>query len=490
MFEAVELGQKVSREEFKAREPELWTGLLRAQHALREAGVATLVIVAGVEGGGKGEAVQRLHKWFDTRGVRTHAFWDATDEERERPAAWRFWQRLPPRGAIAVMFGGWYWDPLYRRARSGDGDAELDREAARIVELERMLRLDGMLIVKLWFHLSRKEHARRLKKRREVQRHIPGVAGEGDTPRQYEAFLRAAERMIRQTDTGDCPWWLIDAEDDQHRDLRAGEILRTLMEERLRQPATPAAKTPLTAVRHEPASVLDTVDLGAALAEDAYRREMKRCRERLAQLAWRAYDARRSCVIVFEGWDAAGKGGAIQRLTAAVDARLYQVIPVAAPSDEERAHHYLWRFWRHLPRAGYMTLYDRSWYGRVLVERVEGFAAEAEWARAYEEINNFEERLTGHGIVLLKFWLHISAEEQLRRFEERAKLPWKQHKLDAEDWRNRDQRAAYIAAVDDMVARTGTAGAPWTLVAAEDKRHARVEILRTVGARLERALES
>jgi polyphosphate kinase 2 (PPK2 family) len=217
---------------------------------------------------------------------------------------------------------------------------------------------------------------------------------------------------------------------------------------------------------------------------------MKRYNERLAELAWRAYDARRSCVIVFEGWDAAGKGGAIQRLTTAIDARLYQVIPVAAPTDEERAHHYLWRFWRQLPRAGYLTVYDRSWYGRVLVERVEGFAAAAEWARAYEEINNFEECLTEHGIVLLKFWLHISAEEQLRRFEERAKLPWKQHKLGDEDWRNRDKRAAYLAAVDDMVAHTSTDAAPWALLPAEDKNHARVEILQTVCARLERALDT
>jgi polyphosphate:AMP phosphotransferase len=489
MFETVELGQKLSKEEFKAREPELWTALLEAQLALREAGVATLVIVAGVEGGGKGEVVQRLHKWFDARGVRTHAFWDATDEERERPAAWRFWQRLPPRGAIAVMFGGWYWDPLYRHVHGETDDAELEREAARIVELERMLRLDGMLVIKLWFHLSHKTHAQRMKKRREVQAHIAGIAGEGDTREQYDTFLRAAERMIRHTDTGACPWWLIDAEDDQHRDLRAGEILRTLMEERLRQPVAPVV-TPLAAVRHQEATVLDKVDLTAALAEDAYKRELKRGRARLEQLAWRAYDARRSCVIVFEGWDAAGKGGAIQRLTTAIDARLYQVIPVAAPTDEERAHHYLWRFWRQLPRAGYLTVYDRSWYGRVLVERVEGFATAAEWARAYEEINNFEERLTEHGIVLLKFWLHISAEEQLRRFEERKQLPWKQHKLGDEDWRNRDKRAAYLAAVDDMVAHTSTDAALWTLVPAEDKHYARIEVLQTVCTRLEQALDS
>lgn len=487
MFEAVEFGQRLSREEFKACEPALWTALLDSQRALRAAGVATLIIVTGVEGSGRGKVVQRLHKWFDTRGVRTHAFWDSTDEERERPAAWRFWRRLPPRGSIAIMFGGWYGEPLHRPARGGG--AELDREAARIVELERMLCLDGMLIIKLWFHLSRRSHARRMKKRREAGRRVAGIVGENATRGQYEDILGAAERMIHHTDTGDCPWQLIDAEDPHHRDLRAGEILRTRMEERLKQPVA-AVKAAMSVEKRRPATVLDSIDLTAALGAEEYKDALKHQHERLERLAWRTYDARRSAVIVFEGWDAAGKGGAIQRLTAAVDARLYRVIPVAAPTDEERAQHYLWRFWRHLPRAGYMTLYDRSWYGRVLVERVDGHAAEAEWARAFAEINNFEEQLTDHGIVLLKFWLHISAGEQLRRFEQREKLPWKRHKLSDEDWRNRNRRKAYLIAADDMLAHTSAATAPWTLVAAEDKRHARIEVLKTLCTRLEQALES
>ena len=170
-----------------------------------------------------------------------------------------------------------------------------------------------------------------------------------------------------------------------------------------------------------------------------------------------AFEKKRSSVVVFEGWDAAGKGGNIRRITAAIDPRTYRVISIAAPTDEEKAHHYLWRFWRHVPRAGYVTIYDRSWYGRVLVERVEGFARPDEWSRAYLEINDFEQQLVDHGIVLAKFWLHIDAKEQLRRFRERESVAWKQHKIAAEDWRNREKWDAYEEAVNDMVARTSTA---------------------------------
>jgi AMP-polyphosphate phosphotransferase len=191
---------------------------------------------------------------------------------------------------------------------------------------------------------------------------------------------------------------------------------------------------------------------------------------------------------VFEGWDAAGKGGGIRRLTEAIDSRLCRVIPVAAPTDEERAHHYLWRFWRHIPRAGLVTIYDRSWYGRVLVERVEGFAREDEWMRAYLEINDFEQQLVESGVVLTKFWVHISLEEQLRRFEDRQRTPYKQHKITEEDWRNREKWEAYRAAVNDMVVRTSTRKAPWTLVAGNDKKFARIQMLETVCRRLERAL--
>jgi polyphosphate kinase 2 (PPK2 family) len=234
--------------------------------------------------------------------------------------------------------------------------------------------------------------------------------------------------------------------------------------------------------------VLNTVDLRAKVDEAKYQDKLEKLQSRLNKLTWRAREKKVSTVAMFEGWDAAGKGGAIRRVTAAMDARLFRVIPVAAPTDEEKAHHYLWRFWRHLPRGGYVTIYDRSWYGRVLVERVEGFAQPHEWGRAYGEINEFERQLSDHGVVVCKFWLHISPQEQLRRFEERAKLAHKKHKITDEDWRNRKKWKDYALAVDEMVARTSTDVAPWTLVAANDKKLARLTVLKTICDALEKAL--
>jgi polyphosphate kinase 2 (PPK2 family) len=237
-----------------------------------------------------------------------------------------------------------------------------------------------------------------------------------------------------------------------------------------------------------PASILAHVDLTQRLSEARYRQTLVAEQTRLSQLAWAAHQQKRSMVTLFEGWDAAGKGSAIRRVTWALDPRLYRVVGVAAPTDEERAQHYLWRVWRHLPRAGFGTIFDRSWYGRVLVERVEGLTSPADWNRAYQEINEFEEQLAGHGIVINKFWLHISKDEQLRRFKERRRIVYKRHKITAEDWRNRRRWAAYEAAVNDMIARCSTEFAPWTLVAGNDKKFARIQILKTMADRLENVL--
>ncbi|MCG6974774.1 MAG: polyphosphate:AMP phosphotransferase [Acidiferrobacterales bacterium] len=492
MFEAVELDQTLSREKFKAQEPETRAALLAAQRELREKKIATLILVAGVEGAGKGEVINRLNKWFDARGVFTHAFWDETDEELARPANWRFWRKLPAKGAMAFMFGGWYWDPLYQYTRKEISAAEIDEAATKITDLERMLHQDGMLIIKLWFHISRKTHTARLKNRKKLSKHISVLGDENREHEKYGAFIKSAERLILHTDNSDCPWHLIEADDKWHRDMSVAKAILAAMEQRLHEHRTRDRRATVhpfvTPIEDKPVTILDHVDLDVSLSQEDYVEQRNHYQRRLNELAWQAYDARRSTIAVFEGWDAAGKGGAIQRATNAIDPRLYQVISVGAPSDEERAHHYLWRFWRHVPRAGYMTLFDRSWYGRVLVERVEGFAEPHEWLRAYHEINSFEEQLVEQGSIIAKFWLHISPEEQLRRFQERKTKPWKQHKITDEDWRNREKWEAYRQAVNTMVEHTSLAIAPWTLVPANDKRYARVMVLKTLCTALEQAL--
>jgi polyphosphate kinase 2 (PPK2 family) len=236
-------------------------------------------------------------------------------------------------------------------------------------------------------------------------------------------------------------------------------------------------------------TVLSELNLTKKLAKKDYEPDLAKYQSRLSELMRDPrFAGKRSLVVVFEGADAAGKGGAIRRIAAAIDARQYQIIPIAAPTEEERVQPYLWRFWRHIPRTGRLAIFDRSWYGRVLVERVEGFCSEADWLRAYAEINDFEHQLAGAGVIVVKFWLQISAEEQLRRFKEREATDFKRYKITEEDWRNREKWDAYDAAVCDMVDRTSTGLAPWTLVEANDKNFARVKVLQTVCERLEMAL--
>jgi polyphosphate kinase 2 (PPK2 family) len=545
VFETAQLGRKVTKEVYEAEVPVVQAELLALQQALRAAGIATAIIVSGVEGSGKGEVVNRLNEWLDPRGVRTHAFWEESDDERQRPRYWRFWRQLPGRGTIGVLFGSWYTQPVIDHAFERTSATEYERELRRIEELERLLTDDGMLVVKLWFHLRRRDQKKRLE--RDVKDGRMSAPLVKKLAKKYDRFVECSERAIRMTDTGHCPWIVIEATDRRYRDLAVGRALAHAMREQLERADVPAASAPApthvpqaaeaaarafraadaaadaqsTMPAHQAAAeraaearaaapprapehehtgphhegveqpritVLDRVDLSASLSDDAYDRRMDGAQRRLGNLAWEARERGRNTVAVFEGWDAAGKGGAIRRVARAVDARLLHAISIAAPTDEERAHPYLWRFWRHVPRAGHMTIYDRSWYGRVLVERVEAFAREHEWRRAYQEINDFEEQLVEHGVVLLKLWLHISPEEQLRRFEERQQVQRKQHKITAEDWRNREKWGAYAEAVEEMVARTSTSYAPWTLVAANDKKHARVEVLETFCRRLDRAL--
>ncbi len=225
------------------------------------------------------------------------------------------------------------------------------------------------------------------------------------------------------------------------------------------------------------------------MTDEAYEKKLRRYQETLARLTRKSGKHGLSAVLAFEGWDAAGKGGVIRRLTKPLDSARYRVIPIAAPTEEERAHHYLWRFWRRLPRAGHWTIFDRSWYGRVLVERLEGFATEEEWRRAYAEINEFEEMLVRRGVLLLKFWIHISPEEQLRRFKAREKVPFKKYKITAEDYRNRDRWNAYELAADEMIQRTSGSYARWNLVSGNDKRWARIQVLKTTCRELRAALD-
>ncbi|MEJ2345262.1 MAG: polyphosphate:AMP phosphotransferase [Gammaproteobacteria bacterium] len=495
MFEAAELGHKVRKHEYEAREPGLRTDLLHAQEALKEANFPVLVLVSGVDGAGKGDMINQLNAWFDPRDVRGYAFGDPSDEERERPEYWRFWRALPPKGEIGLYVGSWYSRPIGDRVANKSTEAELETELARVNAFEEALISDGALIIKFWLHLSKDAQKKRMKKWEKNPATAWRVTSvDKKHLKLYDHFASIAERTLRLTSTGQSPWIIVEATDERYRNLTVGQHILDRINARIRRDAETVAPSshlrPIVAPEiGKNVTVLGQLDLSQTADKSSYKKVLAHHQGRLAKLIRQAREKQVSSIAVLEGWDAAGKGGLIRRIIPAMDARNYQIIPIGAPTDEERAHHYLWRFWRHIPRAGNVTIYDRSWYGRVLVERIEGFATRDEWMRAYTEINDFEEQLTRHGIVVLKFWLHISKDVQLARFKDREKIPFKRYKITEDDYRNRDKWDDYECAVTDMVERTSTESAPWNLVEANDKHYARLKALHIYCERMERVLD-
>jgi AMP-polyphosphate phosphotransferase len=491
MFETVAVGHKIRKTVFKRREPKLRQRLLELQYGLLEQReFPVVVLVSGLDGAGKSETFNLLNEWMDPRHIRTVAFGPPTEWDRERPEMWRYWQTLPPKGHIGILVGAWYNDPLRARAFGGEKRAAFERRLERIRHFERMLVAEGTLVLKLWFHLSKADQKRRLEELSSDKKTAWRVTDEEWKQfRNYGKFVSTAQDMLSGTSTGEAPWEIIDGADHEYRSLSAGTLLEETLAARLtgkRPVLAPEPPPPMPPL--DKRTVLDAFDYTRALERDEYKKKLVKFQGKLS-LAMRAKKMRdRSLVVVFEGMDAAGKGSTIRRVTQALDARYYRVIPIAAPSEEERAQPYLWRFWRHVPGHGRTALFDRSWYGRVLVERVEGFAPEHDWMRAYREINEFEEQLAEAGAIVVKFWMAITPEEQLRRFREREKTAYKRYKITADDWRNRKKWPAYELAVNDMVERTSTDAAPWHIIAADDKLFARIEVLKTLVRRIERQL--
>ncbi len=514
MFETAELGQTLPKSEYKERETALREELLAAQFQLKRANFPVIVLIHGVDGAGKGETVNTLHEWMDTRLIVTRAYDTPTTEEAERPAFWRFWRDLPPAGRTGFFLKAWYSEPFIRRVYGEINQDEFDHALSRILAFERTLAASGAVILKFWLHLGKKQQ----KKAFEALEADPDQAWRVTRTdwkhwKQYDRFVPVAEHLIMRTSTGSAPWEIVEGFDSGFRNLEVGAtLLRRIRmglaeDEQGQQGAektltggegdrnravasdTKGASEIFFTASSASTTILSTLPMHQALEKASYKKSVNTLQGKLNSLRRGARAKGTSMILVFEGWDAAGKGGAIRRVVRALDARYYQVISVSAPTEEERAHHYLWRFWRHIPRAGRVAVFDRSWYGRVLVERIEGFATEKEWMRSYAEINDFESELVSHGIVLKKFWIHITPEEQERRFQARVESPLKSWKLTEEDWRNRDRWAAYERAVNDMVERTSTQLAPWTLIEGNDKRYARVRVLQEVCGALERALK-
>ncbi|WP_412461824.1 polyphosphate:AMP phosphotransferase [Pseudomonas sp. SC11] len=490
MFESAEIGHSIDKHTYDAEVPALREALLEAQFELKQqARLSVIVLINGIEGAGKGETVKLLNEWMDPRMIEVRTFDQQTDEELARPPAWRYWRALPPKGRMGVFFGNWYSQMIQGRVHGQFKDAVLDQAINGAERLEQMLCDEGTVIIKFWFHLSKKQMKARLKTLRDDPLHSWRISPlDWQQSQTYDRFVRFGERVLRRTSRDYAPWHVIEGVDPNYRALAVGRILLESLQAALANAKNTrqANVAPLgRSIDHM--SLLGALDLTRRLDKQDYQEQLVAEQARLAGLLRHKRMREHALVAVFEGNDAAGKGGAIRRVAAALDPRQYRIVPIAAPTEEERAQPYLWRFWRHVPARGKFTVFDRSWYGRVLVERVEGFCSPADWMRAYGEINDFEEQLSNAGVVVVKFWLAIDQQTQLERFEEREQIPFKRYKITEEDWRNRDKWDVYAEAVGDMVDRTSTEIAPWTLVEANDKRWARVKVLRTLNAALEAA---
>ena len=493
MLEKIDLSQKIEKAEYKTIISDLELRLGGLQRQARELQIPVIVVFEGWDAAGKGTLINRLLLSLDPRGFSVHPTNPPNEEERWRPFLWRFWPKTPERGKMAIFDRSWYGRVLVERVDKIVKKKVWSKTYDEVRSFERQLVDDDNVIVKFFLHIAPKEQRKRFK-RLESNPSTAWKVNEEDWKhhKQYDKYLEAIEEMLAKTDTGYAPWTIVEAHDRRFATVKAFRTVIEAMERKIdaKHSASTSSKAKAAPTQPERASssILDKLDLSLTLTRPEYDKALKKYQQRMRELEHEVYLKRLPVIMVYEGCDAAGKGGNIKRLVQGMDPRGYEVIPIAAPNDIEKAHHYLWRFWRQIPKAGHIAIFDRSWYGRVLVERVEGFCTEEDWKRAYREINEMEEQWVNFGTVLIKFWLQIGDEEQLKRFEERQHTPHKQWKITDEDWRNREKWDQYKMAVDEMLYRTSTSYAPWTIIESNSKWYARIKALRTVVGEIEKRL--
>jgi polyphosphate:AMP phosphotransferase len=491
MLKNIDLSREVAKEEYKRLKDDADMKLGCLQRQAKTLGIPVIVVFEGWSAAGKGTLINELILPLDPRGFTVHSARGPTQEEAFYPFLWRFWKLTPTRGRMAIFDRSWNRRVVTDRVTGLVKGKQLRQAFEDIRSFERQLSDDGVAIVKCFLHISKNEQKRRFKALRASGTTSWRVTNDDlKQHERYAEYLAAMEDMLVETDTDYAPWTIVEAHDRRFATLKIFATVIDALERRI--PAVERnAETPPAPPSPSPfkTTVLDHVNLSLSLTPEEYATRLKKAQATLRELEYEIYLRRVPVVIAYEGWDAAGKGGNIRRLTQNLDPRGYEVVPIAAPNDVEKAHHYLWRFWARMPKAGHITIFDRTWYGRVLVERVEGFCTEAQWRRAYREINGMEQQLAHFGTVLLKFWLHIDAEEQLRRFREREEVAHKQWKIGEEDWRNREKMGHYREAVEEMLHRTTTPYAPWTVVESNCKRHARIKVLETVCEAIRKRLD-
>lgn len=512
MLEKINLKKKLSKNKYNLVMEELTPQLARLQRECKTAGIPILIVFEGWGASGKGTLINQLIAPLDPRGFKVFTMNKISKEEAMRPFLWRFWTKTPAKGRIHVFDRSWYRRAFSDRMEGIISLKENEDVLREIINFEKELVDDGMVIIKFFLHISRDEQKKRFKNLEESKKTSWRIKKrDWIQNKSYEKYQKVFDDVIAKTDTDFASWTIIEATNKKYATSKIIVTVVDKLTEVLKQKENIAQKLKPDVIKVKvgaesedkdkaeelpkeelkfiqkslKGNVLGGVDMSLSLEKAEYKKKLKKLQKKLAILHYEMYKNRIPVVLAFEGWDAGGKGGAIKRLTETMDPRGYEVIPVAAPNDIEKAHHYLWRFWNAMPKAGHMAIFDRTWYGRVMVERIEGFCTVNEWKRAYSEINHMEEDLSNFGCIVIKFWMNIDKEEQLDRFNERQITPEKQWKITEEDWRNREKWEAYEEAVNEMILKTSTTKAPWVIVEANNKYFARIKVLETVVNALE-----
>ena len=508
MLEKVDLLKKLSKEEYKEKMSQLETKIGQLQRECKALKIPIMIVFEGFGAAGKGLQIGKLIQSMDPRGFHVYPVKNETEEERMHPFLWRFWIKTPEKGRIAIYDGSWYRRVLIDRFEKRTKEKELPEAFHSINSFEEQLADDGNVIIKLFLDIDKKEQKKRFEKLQKNKETVWRVT-QGDIERNahYNEYAAMMEDMLFKTDTDYAPWTIIEATDRRFATVKIyttvvkamADQIEKLERQRKKDTAdqetddhmnvSEVAREADKELRELQVSILSKADLSLKYTREEYEAKLDKLQKKIEKLHGELYRRRIPVVLGFEGWDAGGKGGAIKRLTAKMDARGYAVNPTASPNDIEKAHHYLWRFWRAMPKAGHVAIFDRTWYGRVMVERIEGFCTKEEWQRGYKEINDMEKDLCDAGAIVIKFWMHIDKDEQERRFKERQENPEKQWKITDEDWRNREKWDQYEDAVNEMLLRTSTDYAPWVVVEGNDKYYARVKVLKTVVDAIEERLK-
>lgn len=459
--------------------------LAELQRECTEEDISVIIMVDGWESSGKGLVINNLARELDARSSRVAVFEDYSRED-DYFYTYQFWKHKPAMGDFGIFDRSMYYHLFNNLDLS---DEEQQKWIRHIKNLEQTLYDDEIILVKFFLHQTKEQQKNIIETHQwDPYRDILVSKKDINQNKKYDEYLKHFDDVLKKTNSEIAPWQIVPS---ANRKLASKHVMGTSIEiiedgiKRIKE-RREEDKT----YRHQPTKIeksIEDFDLSSSLNDEDYRMVIDDLKDRAGVLAFALAKANVPTVMVFEGMDAAGKGGAIRRLIDQMDARLYDINPTSAPSDLEKEHHYLWRFYNNFPRDGHIAIFDRSWYGRVMVERVEGFATEAEWSRAYAEIRNMEEELLDDGMLLMKFFLLISKDEQERRFK--ARQINKPYKITDEDWRNREKWDVYVEAIDEMIAQTSTETVPWIIVSSEDKRYARVQVLETFIREAEKILE-